>query len=410
MLESKKREEEGLTVERISDLHAFCSVEAEWEALLKSSGQRTVYLSHRWIAGWLRFFGKEKQLWILIVKERGRWIGAAPLVETVQHWHGIPVRILHFPISLASGNLRSDFILSAPHEKAASEMLRYLEQQSPGWDRWELSGLPEDSTAARVLNDFLAGSPFHSSSLQPQHAFYYLPISGTFDEFLYNKSVRFNKTLRNCENRLKQAGTVVHRTLKGRDEMMKGVELLFDLEARSSKAKQKGMIRLEGDLQDFFRYVAEAFGKAGDGQIDLLEINGVAVAILFSLQVEGSLFLLYTCYDPSVSSVSPGLLLIRKVLENAWSQGLREIDFNGWTPNVLLWADQSRPFLKGNVYNRAFRSRLVRFWESTASSPLRRILKRAAGAIKGSPPPALPKSDSPSLDLSHEGLRQEGEK
>jgi CelD/BcsL family acetyltransferase involved in cellulose biosynthesis len=366
-------------VERISDLRTFSALEAEWEALLKSAGQRTAYLSHRWIAGWVRFLGKGKRLWILIVKEGGRWIGAAPLVQSDQYWYGIPVRILHFPISLGSGNLRSDFILSERREEALLAIGRYLETSAGDWDRWELSGLPADSPALSPLRHFMEGSSFYPVNWQPQHAFYYLPVSGSFESYLNNKSVRFHKTLRNCENRLGHAGAVSHRTLKGREGLTNGVEILFNLEARSSKAKQKEMIRLEGEIRDFYRHVAEAFGASGDGQIDLLEIDGVAVAVLFSLQIEGVLFLLYTCYDPSVSSVSPGLLLIRKVLENAWSQGVREIDFNGWTPNVLLWAESNRPFVKGNVYSRAFRSRLVRFWESTA--PRRQALKRAAAAV-----------------------------
>jgi CelD/BcsL family acetyltransferase involved in cellulose biosynthesis len=387
-----------LTVERISDLKTFLSLEAEWEGLLKASGQKIVYLSHRWIAGWLRFFGKGKRPWILVVKDRERWIGAAPFIQTVQRWYGLPVRILHFPIGIASGNLRSDLILSDHPEEAALAVARYLEEHSGEWDRWELSGIPEDSRGLPPLQRFLEGSSFRAT-WQPQHLFYYLPISGSFEAYLYNKSVRFNKTLRHCENRLGQKGRVIHRTLKGREEMGKGVEILFNLETRSSKAKQKEIVRLEGELRDFYRYVAEAFGKPGDGQIDLLEIEETAVAALFSLQMEGSLFLLYTCYDPSAASVSPGLLLLRKVFEKAWSQGLREIDFNGWTPNVQLWADQPRQFLKGNVYNGAFRSRLVYFWEWNASPFLRRLFKRTPAA-QGDHLVGTSKKDRPSRSFT----------
>lgn len=367
-----------ITVERISDRQTFFSLEAEWEALLKASGQQHVYLSHRWITGWLRVFGKGTYLWILIVKDQGRWIGAVPLVQSIQNWRGLPVRILHFPISFASANLRSDFIFSERPEEAALSVIQYLEEKRAQWDRWELSGLPADSPAVPLLEHFLARSLFHRTPWQPQHDYYRLPISGSFEEYLYSKSDRFNKTLRNRENRLNKAGSVVHRTLKTPEEVMNGVEIIFELEARSSKATQTEIARLEGEIQDFYRYLAGAFGGYGDGQIDLLEINGVAVASLFSLRMGGRLFLLYTCYDPSMAAVSPGLLLFRRVFEKAWSEGIQEIDFNGFTPNVLIWTDQHRPFLKGNIYNRSLRSRLVRFWEWTASTPLRRALKRAA--------------------------------
>ena len=372
-----------MTVERISDLETFLSLEAEWDALLKASGQQNVYLPHHWIAGWIRFFGEKMHLWFLVVKSRGRWMGVAPLVQSVQHWRGLPVRILHFPVSFASANLRCDFILSEPREEAVLAVARYLKERAGEWDRWELSGLPADSPVVPLLRRFLE-RPFFYTTPQPQHDYYYLPISGSFEEYLNNKSVRFNKTLRNRENRLRRVGMVTYRTLKSQEEM----------------------IRLEGGIRQFYRYLAETFGKSGDGQIDLLEIDGIAVAALFSLQIEGSLFLLYTCYDPSAAFVSPGLLLLRKVFENAWPQGFREIDFNGWTPNVLIWADRRRQFLKGNVYNGTLRSRLVRFWEWTASTSLRRALKRAAVGPKGSASTSLfQDKDRSSRDHSQEDLK-----
>lgn len=399
-----------VTVERISDLKTFLSLETEWDAFLKVSGQQTVYLSHRWIAGWLRFFGRDKHLWILIVKDRHRWIGAVPLVQSVQHWHGFPVRILHFPISFASGNLRCDFILSEDWERAVLTIAKYLKESAGEWDRWELSGLPADSPALAPLRDFFTSSSFHTTAWQPQHSYYYLPISGGFDAFLEKKSRRFRKTLRNHENRLGQTAGAAYRTLKNREEIMKGMETLLDLEARSSKASQLEMTRLEGEIRDFYRYLAESFAKSGDAQIDLIEIDGNAIAALFSLRMEGSLFLLYTCYDPSAASVSPGLLLFRKVLERAWSESLLEIDFNGWTPNVLIWADQHRPFLKGNVYNSALRSQLIRFWEWTAATSLRRAFKRRENGMESSLTSVIQKGDYSASNHRKEMSQEEIEK
>ncbi|GEM_PF-1378666 len=378
-----------LKIETVLDDETFRSLRIAWEDLLKRAGRHEVYLSHRWIVSWLKHFGSGKELRILIIKDRGSWIGAVPLVLTTERWHGLKVRTLHFPINLESGNLRSDFILTERKEEAVSSVIHYLQRKAGEWERWDLSGLPVGSSTFIFLRPALERSTLRTTMWRHLSRLYYLPLAGSWVDYLKGKSFRFRKGLRNAENRLRQSGKVAHLVFNAPNELAEGLEGFFALEARSSKVDRPGVIRIEGNIRRFYQSLAESFGETGDCRIDLINLDGKPISALFSLSSQGNFFLLNTCYDPESSYVSPGKAIIRRVLENAWSLGQREVDFNGLTTFVQTWTDQCRNIIKCTAYGPTLRSRLVRFWEEIGSPAIR----RATSGVHGIPLMPLPRRE-----------------
>jgi hypothetical protein len=334
-----------VTVERIASLNEWLACELEWDDLLRRAGRTEVFLSHRWLTNWYRHFGQDMILFLLIVKEGTRWIGGLPLVRTREYWHGVPVRTLRFPINQESGNLRCECILSTCRKEIVAALIQYLGEVADEWDRWELSGLPIGSPAFPLLHTEMARSPWPRTLWQFERELSYLPISGSWEDYAKKRSYSFRKNLRLSENRMERLGAVILQVAKTPEEIVIGIERLFELDSRSSKAKRSGVIRLEGNVREFHRCLADSFGKSGDCRIDTLHIDGVAVAALFSLYSHGVLFFLYTCYDPASSWLSPGRVLFRRVLEDVWDQELREADFNGMTSFVRTFT--VRPSVHG---------------------------------------------------------------
>ena len=367
-----------LTVERIASFDEWLALEVEWEDLLSRAQRDEIFLSHRWITNWYRHFGEGKSLYVLVVKEESKWIGALPLVLMLEYWHGVSVRTLRFPINLESGNLRCDFILSLRSEEAVSALIQYLTSKADEWNRWDLSGLPVGSQAFPFLHMEISRSPWTGTFWQFKAKLSHLLISNSWESYVKSRSYSFRKHLRLSENRMERLGTVTLQIARGPEEISKGIEELFELDSRSSKATRPGVIHLEGAVRDFYRGLADSFGKSGDCRIDTLRINGISVAALFSLYSHGVLFLLYTCYEPVSSWVSPGRVLFGKVLQDAWVQGIRKVDFNGMTQFVQTWTDQAQTTLAYTAYSTAVRSRLVYFWERTLSPAIHRAARKAS--------------------------------
>jgi len=71
-----------MEVEVITNFSEFLALEGIWNDLLKHSDNDTVFLTHEWFRCWWLGYGDGKQLFILLVKNKGEVIGIAPLILT----------------------------------------------------------------------------------------------------------------------------------------------------------------------------------------------------------------------------------------------------------------------------------------------------------------------------------------
>jgi CelD/BcsL family acetyltransferase involved in cellulose biosynthesis len=62
-------------------------------------------------------------------------------------------------------------------------------------------------------------------------------------------------------------------------------------------------------------------------RLDFLEIGGRAIATTFGFQVEKTLYLYNSAYEPELARISPGLFLVSELVRGAIEEGLEVFDF-----------------------------------------------------------------------------------
>ncbi|MEU3945620.1 GNAT family N-acetyltransferase [Streptomyces sp. NPDC029526] len=73
-------------VERVTDDDAFASLGDDWTRLYRRCRQATPFQSHAWLSSWWHTYGRPGDLRLLLVREGGRLVAAAPLMRVRRPW------------------------------------------------------------------------------------------------------------------------------------------------------------------------------------------------------------------------------------------------------------------------------------------------------------------------------------
>jgi CelD/BcsL family acetyltransferase involved in cellulose biosynthesis len=84
---------------------------------------------------------------------------------------------------------------------------------------------------------------------------------------------------------------------------------------------------MKPEIATFFERVAYALLPLGWLRLDLLEVGGRAVASTFSFQLKNTFYLYNSAYEPEAARLSPGVVLVSRLVEEAIDGGLRTFDF-----------------------------------------------------------------------------------
>ena len=77
----------------------------------------------------------------------------------------------------------------------------------------------------------------------------------------------------------------------------------------------------------FFERMAHAFMPLGWLRLDFLEVDGSAVAATFGFQLDGVFYLYNSAYEPEAGRISPGLMLVARLVEECIERGFERFDF-----------------------------------------------------------------------------------
>jgi CelD/BcsL family acetyltransferase involved in cellulose biosynthesis len=120
------------SVETVTDSAALWALEPEWEDLYARSTGVTPFQRHAWLHSWWTEYGTPGRLRIVLVRQDGRLVAAAPLRLTRRG----PVRVL-----TSLGGDQSDYhdvLLDRDRAEEAAEKLAHALLRLPGWDVLDL--------------------------------------------------------------------------------------------------------------------------------------------------------------------------------------------------------------------------------------------------------------------------------
>ncbi|MHB9154863.1 MAG: GNAT family N-acetyltransferase, partial [Endomicrobiales bacterium] len=314
-----------MEIQEITTFDRFLALEPVWNGLLERSDADVPFLTFEWMSSWWKSFGSGNELFILVAKDGGETVAIAPLMRTKTTWRGLPVRAVSFMANEHS--FRAGLILGRDDPRITENIFRYIKGSPRRYDIMKLELMVRDSsTFTTVRRVLLKDSMPHvdlRSELSP-----YIPVSGTWDDFVKSRSRNFRSKMKLAANRLKRGGEYEVAAYTSGD-LTAVMEELLAVSRRTWKFKAGTAIASRPESAGFYRELAAAAASKGWLNLRVLRVKGLPVAFLFNLDYKGRSFFLKTGFDEGYRELSSGEFLGNQAIKECFDRGFREYDLLG---------------------------------------------------------------------------------
>lgn len=366
-----------LTIEKVSSPQGFGALKEEWDTLLARCPYRTPFLTHDWMTLWWKYFGDDRELFILVLRENGHAVGLAPLMRSrgwlLKRWPKIPVCVVECMANHHSN--RTDFIFADYKDEHLRFLWDFLLRERH-WHVLRLTPLPADSPVIARLRHLTAhdsvGSKFTAIGRSP-----YLPIPDDWNRYYQNLPRDLKRKARKAES-LVTSGLLTFELVTGNTVIDMLLPQLLELSAKGWAAETGTAISSTPQLRGFYSGLAGLASARGWLFIGLLMSGPTLIAYNYDLLHDDVVYSLKSAYDPAFAHLNPGHVLTHLSLVEIAQRHchIREYDFLGDADAYKLrWTPHARPLVKALVYHpRSRYARTLHLLESKLISPVRKSI------------------------------------
>lgn len=324
-------------VEVVASIEHARELRAPWSDLAERALDREPFLTPEWLLAWWEAFGAGTMKLVLIWAD-GRLIGVGPFAVENQRIWGRSRRVLRFWSNSYSN--RTNVVLDRDRAPgAAAALVDYLFDGPRDWDVARFGPVLADGRATEAFMGALLATG-RKAGVRGAHASPYLALPNSWDALEARLGGSYRRSLRRKARKAEAAGGV-EVTLEGRS--VEDVEDAFRIDRNAWQHRAGTGIGSQPEIEQFYRALAEHASERGWLRMAYLSAGGTPVCYELNLEYHGVLYNLKLGYDAEHADLSPGLVLKRKVLEQAIRDGLKEYDFLGEEePYKMRWADGVR--------------------------------------------------------------------
>ena len=330
----------------------MAELKTRWNQLADSMAFPTPFASWEWSTAWAETLGRSTDLRLVLLERGGKLTGILPLATGQRAQLGRPLALC------ASEGIYPDHLapIAAATEAPAiiEAAFAALRQQRTDWDYVWIPAVAEGSATLTALEQ-LAGR--YPSEQQRISVAPYLPVSGTWEEFLSRLSSNERYKIRNRTKKLITGQGAEYVKLTDWDPVVALAKLR---ELHAKRSEQKG-IESSFDIdavQRFHERLLEIYPR------DRLVFRGLrkdtdTFAMFYGFRVADRLFYFQLGYDPAWSDASPGLVLLSETIREAFQSGCVEYNFlQGDESFKGTWTKQTRVLHDFRIYRPSVRGRL----------------------------------------------------
>jgi CelD/BcsL family acetyltransferase involved in cellulose biosynthesis len=345
-------------VDVVSDYAAFVHLEAEWNETVERADIAHPFLRHEWVRTWWDAFSTPgARLYIVVVRAHGRITAIAPFMREVVPMYGVPARTVRFIQN--DHTPRSDIIVAAQPDESYRAIWHTLRADGERWDMLQLGGLERGSDTQRVFCELAAADGCAAGVWRGSDS-PYLPLTGTWEEYLDRLPAKFRSNLRNRISRLTQLGEPALELLSERGTIEASCEEAWRLESSGWKREAGTAITCDPAVHRFYTTLVERGTAAGWLRLFFLTVGGRRIATAYGASFKQRLLLFKTGYDPEFATGAPFKILTYLAIREAYRQGFLEVDFLGDAePWKREWTSTSRGHDWLFVFADTLRARLL---------------------------------------------------
>ena len=314
---------EPFVVEEVSGLDGLRRVAPDWNRLVEQAAVPDFFQTWEWVESWLEAFCEPERLVALLVRDGSRLVAALPVQGLLPRrwWSGSRL--------LAAANKQtpqSGLLHTGPAGEAVRAVLAHLRSTRR---RVSLSfpSCPAGSAVFQGLIETAAALEWGVTTKQMRNS-PRLRITTDWAGYLETRPKRVRKEWERKCRRLQEAGRVEFVVVAGED-VARAMDEVLEIERHSWKEDRRTSFTAEQGLAGFYGTLARRCAERGWLRLHLLRIDGRPAAFTFAVAYAGELLALKTSYDSRLRSASPGIVLMLRVMEHAFSEGMTAFNLLG---------------------------------------------------------------------------------
>jgi CelD/BcsL family acetyltransferase involved in cellulose biosynthesis len=318
----------------------------EWDRLAASSISSTVFLTSGWLRAWSETLGRHERIIVAQVRQNKDLIGAAAFQEN----NGIVQFAGKGPSDY------SDFIVASRlDEIAAAEVIEKLlvatSKTATNFRYFNLGRIPTDSKTLDCLKRL--DTRFYST--------YGRRVPAPSMEMYAAEEKLRKKSLRRHERGLQRKGKLVSKTYMRANDIMPLLNVFFDQHIERWSKTQTPSLFLKRANREFYQKLTRYLDATGFLRFTVLSLDKRIIATHFGF-MQGGRFIWYKpTFDPQLSKLSPGEVLLKRLIEQAQAEGALEFDFTiGGEAFKYRFATKVREVIYVHITDSWLRSRVKR--------------------------------------------------
>ncbi len=311
----------------------------EWGELLADSDANQIFLTCEWQAAWWKAY-HPGQIWALVLRgEDGQWLGVAPWFREMEDDGTRVIRT----IGCVDVTDYLDIIARRGYEDAVFESLAgWLAGHTGEFDVIRLCNIPEASLALERLPG-LAQSRGLPANVRLQEVCPIVRLPDAFEEYLASLDKKNRHELR---RKLRRAAGQVDWYIVGPEHDL-DAEMARFLELMAASSPDKAVFLQDSQNRDFFTIMVPEMAKKGWLQLAFLTVRGQAVAAYLNFDYANRILVYNSGLNPDDHGhLSPGIILLARLIEHAIAQHRSEFDF--------LRGDESYKYAMGGQDTKVF--------------------------------------------------------
>ena len=296
----------------------FDALAGEWNALLAQSASNTLFLTREWQKVWWANLG-EGDLRVLVLRDSGQLVGIAPLYFT--QVDGITSGQF---VGCKEVSDYLDFIfLKGREQECAEAVLAWLgAPDAPAWSALALCNTPEWSPNMKRVAE-MAQARGWQAHIKPEDVCPVIQLPSTFEEYMNLLDGRERRETQRKMRRAAEDSAITFASDPARldADMSDFLRLMV-----ASMVTKSGFMTPR--MEQFFRAMAKDMLAAGYLQLAFLEVEGNRAAAYLNFVYDNAVLVYNSGLDPQkYSYLSPGVVLIARLIEKAIAEKRRAFDF-----------------------------------------------------------------------------------
>jgi CelD/BcsL family acetyltransferase involved in cellulose biosynthesis len=332
-----------LTVDRIEHDDHFDGMAAEWEALLRTSTARGIFLSWEWVRTWKRHLGQDRELKVLAVRQDGELVGIAPLVQEPARPERLsPLPTLEF---LGTGEVGSDYLDLIARPGFEGQVLDAVAAHvSSSRSAVRLRRFEPHSALAAQLATRLADSGWSVTRGAAETCPFIRLAGHTWDSYLASLGPEHRSNIRRRLRKLETTCAMSFERVVSEEQRRLVLPALVSLHNQRWQERGGSEAFRSKALVAFHDELSRLALARGWLRLFALRLDGRVAAALYGFLYEGRFSFYQSGFDPGEARLGLGLATMGLAIKSAIEEGAVEYDLlHGDEPYKFLWCREARP-------------------------------------------------------------------